>query len=284
MTNISHDISKTIDPITVEILEIVNRAANELSVPYFLVGAKARDILLHHVLGANVQRATLDYDFAIEIKDWAVFERCKAKLIENGFEQDRQAQRVVKGVVKIDLIPFGQVAGDNRQIDWPPEGDFRMSVVGFDDVLRWIEYFRVREEPVLDIPVISAPGLTLLKLLAWLDRAADIRKKDALDLAYVFNNIERDPAIRDRVYEGKAPMEQYDWDLALASSHLLGHLVHGVAGEEATKIITEFHQGRLKKLDINRLINEMCKYHGTDAEFERNQQLLNAFFNGFITS
>lgn len=283
MTNISHDISKTIDPITVEILEIVDRVANELGVPYFLVGATALDILLHHVLRADVQRATEDYDFAIEVKDWHTFERFKEKLIKNGFVQGTEPQQVTKDIVKIDLIPFGQVAGKGLQIDWPPQGDFKMSVVGFDDAIMWIEYFRLREEPVLDIPVVSASGLTLLKLLAWLDRVKE-RQKDALDLRYIFTNIESDPKIRDQVYDNQSMLERYEWDPALASVHILGNTVQDIASDPAKNIIRDFYQGKLKRLDTNRLINEMCKFHGNDAEFERNEQLLTAFLNGFRTS
>lgn len=280
MTNISHNISTTIDPITVEILEIVDRAANELGIPYFLVGAKARDILMHHVYGANVQRATEDYDFAIEIKDWATFEKFKAKLIENGFKEERQAQRVIKGVVKIDLIPFGPIAGDGVQIDWPPDGSFTMNVVGFDEALKWREYFRIRNEPLLDVPVVSTTGLTLLKLLAWTDRVADKRRKDALDLKYIFSNYESDPKILDQVYQDEKSLEQYDWDPALASVHILGKNVRTIANKASLKLIDEFHQGKLKGININRLIEEMCNSN-EDAEFQHNEQLLTAFFKGY---
>jgi predicted nucleotidyltransferase len=281
MTNILHDISKTIDPLSVEILETVDLVAKELGDPYFLVGAMARDILLHHVHGANVQRATEDYDFAIEVKDWATFEGFKAKLIQNGFKEDRQAQRVVKGTLKIDLIPFGPIARDGVQIDWPPDGNFTMNVVGFEEALRWLEYYRIRNEPPLDVPVVSTIGLTLLKLLAWTDRAADKRRKDALDLKYIFSNYELDPKILDQVYQDEKSLEQYGWDPTLASVHILGESVRAIANEASTQLIDEFHQGKLKGININRLIDEMCSRNGDDAEFQRNEQLLSAFLNGY---
>lgn len=235
---------------------------------------------MHHVYGANVQRATEDYDFAIEIKDWATFEKFKAKLIENGFKEERQAQRVIKGVVKIDLIPFGPIAGDGVQIDWPPDGSFTMNVVGFDEALKWREYFRIRNEPLLDVPVVSTTGLTLLKLLAWTDRVADKRRKDALDLKYIFSNYESDPKILDQVYQDEKSLEQYDWDPALASVHILGKNVRTIANKASLKLIDEFHQGKLKGININRLIEEMCNSN-EDAEFQHNEQLLTAFFKGY---
>ena len=58
----------------------------------------------------------------------------KQRLIERGFTKSEEPQRLVKNIIKVDLIPFGQIAGAHMQIDRPPEGDFSMSVVGFDDV------------------------------------------------------------------------------------------------------------------------------------------------------
>jgi len=38
--------------------------------PYVVVGATARDLVLHYGHGAAIRRATQDVDFAIEVPDW----------------------------------------------------------------------------------------------------------------------------------------------------------------------------------------------------------------------
>ena len=42
----------------------VDTVAKDLRLPYFLVGAMARDVLLGHVFGLNPGRATRDVDVA----------------------------------------------------------------------------------------------------------------------------------------------------------------------------------------------------------------------------
>lgn len=50
--------SRPVDPVTLHILSVVNRVAAAL--PYIVVGATARDLLLFHVFGIPVTRATAD--------------------------------------------------------------------------------------------------------------------------------------------------------------------------------------------------------------------------------
>ena len=67
MTSALLNIAGKIDPGTVTIFEIVNRAIAELNMPYVVVGATARDLVLHYGHGAKIQRATQDVDVAIEV-------------------------------------------------------------------------------------------------------------------------------------------------------------------------------------------------------------------------
>jgi predicted nucleotidyltransferase len=43
------DKSRPVDPVTLRILSVVNHVAAELELPYIVVGATARDLLLFHV-------------------------------------------------------------------------------------------------------------------------------------------------------------------------------------------------------------------------------------------
>jgi predicted nucleotidyltransferase len=72
------DENRPLDPAMLHILSAVNRVATELKLPYILVGATARDLLLSHVFGFHVSRATADVDFAFMVDSWETFRKLKA--------------------------------------------------------------------------------------------------------------------------------------------------------------------------------------------------------------
>ena len=59
MTSTLLNIAGKIDPQTVALFETVSSAIADLDMPYVVVGATARDLVLHYGHGARVQRATL---------------------------------------------------------------------------------------------------------------------------------------------------------------------------------------------------------------------------------
>ena len=56
---------------------------------YMLVGATARDLLLHHVWGHRITRATRYLDFAFMVDSWAKFQEVKQMLLETPGFVDR---------------------------------------------------------------------------------------------------------------------------------------------------------------------------------------------------
>jgi predicted nucleotidyltransferase len=87
------DESRPVDPATLHILSVVNRAAAELELPYIVVGATARDLLLFHVFGIPVTRATADVDFAVAMDSWKRFRELRAALITSGhFREGKMEQ------------------------------------------------------------------------------------------------------------------------------------------------------------------------------------------------
>ena len=57
------DLSEKIDGFTIELFERISEVAESLKVPFFVVGAMARDIILTHGYGIETGRATQDIDF-----------------------------------------------------------------------------------------------------------------------------------------------------------------------------------------------------------------------------
>ena len=127
------DLSGKIDAKSIAIYSAIDNAARELDIPYVVVGASARDLVLHYGYGASIKRATVDIDFGIQVPDWETFELLSNKLIESGFEETRTPRRLIFDGMKIDLVPFGSLQNEEAKIAWPPKGDVVMNVLGFKE-------------------------------------------------------------------------------------------------------------------------------------------------------
>jgi len=281
MTAPSLNISAKIDPSLADLCAIVAECATQLQIPYLIVGASARDMVLHYGYGAKVQRATADIDFALQVPSWSAFATLRKKLLANGFSETNTAHRLT-GLNNwpIDIVPFGGVADENANIQWPPTGDTVMNVLGFQEAMNNANIVRLSDIPILDVPVASPEGMTILKLIAWTDRAVDLRKKDAKDIAYLLTTYENIPAILDQLYSEITLMDLYDWDITLASAHQLGINVKQITLPQTYSVISEVLTKQQLKLPLEYLLNEMGG--NTAHQYSRNEALINAFGAGLL--
>jgi predicted nucleotidyltransferase len=218
------DKSRPVDPVTLHILSVVNRLAAELELRYIVVGATARDLLLFHVFGIPVTRATADVDFAVAMDSWERFRELRRALLTSGhFREGKMEHRVylqapsVKDEIPVDLIPFGGVAEDDV-IQWPPHRETVMTVVGFEDAIAAAVHVQVDAD--FTIPVASLAGIAVLKLFAWYDRQTN--DKDAVDLYRIISSY-ADAGNFDRLYDEEFQfLEQADYDIEFAGAALLG--------------------------------------------------------------
>jgi len=271
------NISGMIDAESIAVYESVNKAAAEYGIPFVVIGASARDLVLHHGFDARIKRATGDIDFGMQVSSWADFDALKQALIESGFKESRMQQRLISpDGTKVDLVPFGGITDDEGNIGWPPDNDIVMNVTGFQEVIDNAHNVRIRDEPVLDIPVATLPGLSILKLISWLDRSRDIRSRDALDLIYLLKNYEVVPAVMEQIYEFPDIMQNHDGDVTQGGAYMLGtHAREIVSDETAARVIDGYRDEELSA----RLVEEMCT--DIEREFSRNRDLFTAWMNGF---
>ena len=128
------NISGKIDSATTELLRVVAENSDKCGVEYLVVGAVARDHVLHYGYGLRIERASSDIDFAVEVGDWRSFKELRRSLIDCGFTESRSAHRLVSPIgVPIDIVPFGDLASDAGVIRWPDDPDVEMSVLGFEE-------------------------------------------------------------------------------------------------------------------------------------------------------
>lgn len=212
--------ARPVPGLLLEIFAIVDSLTAVHGCPYVVVGATARDLLLHHVFGVPVSRATCDVDLAIAVENWEQFHSLRRAFIGTGqFTPDKTEHRIyfAKAAIPVDLIPFGGLA-ENETIAWPPTRDTLMSVAGFEDALK--ASVRVQVATNLTIPVVSLASLTILKLFAWQDR--NTTDKDALDLFRILSKYV-DASNEDRLYaSANSPLEKFGFQLDLSGAALAG--------------------------------------------------------------
>ncbi|MHA2829001.1 nucleotidyl transferase AbiEii/AbiGii toxin family protein [Vibrio harveyi] len=243
MTNTYITIDKKFPKGLTELYFDVNTEAQKLAIPYMIVGAMARDLVLVHGFDAKIERGTRDVDFGICVESWDQFHNLATNLIAVGFTQDKQVshrfhRECSDGMPwELDIVPFGEIA-DDHNIAWPPKGDFVMNVLGFQEALDNSWQVLVQEEPELILPVCAPAGVALLKLVAWLDRESDKRKKDATDLLYLISSYSKIPFVFNALYDDGF-MEAQEYDELKASACKLGADIAAIASEQTKTFLQD---------------------------------------------
>lgn len=219
---------RPLDPVTHNIVRQIHDACAALGIEHVLIGASARDIMLTHIFGRAIRRATRDVDVAVAVSDWQSFEQIMSWLLErrdgwsrSAVMQHRLLYHTAGGLeVPLDIVPFGGVENPPTTIMWPPEEATVMNVAGFAEVLRAAVPVQLATDLV--IPVASIPSLAVLKVFAWADRRLD-DTKDASDLLMLLQEY-ADAGNLERLYadEMVGILESCDYDPVKAGAHLLG--------------------------------------------------------------
>lgn len=122
MTNISFNLSGKLDSSLIEVLRVITEVATSLSIPFFVIGAVARDIVLEYCHGVRSARGTRDLDIGINVADWDEFKNLSAALVSTGkFSVTREPHVFLALSHRVDIVPFGKISGAKRTISWPPE-------------------------------------------------------------------------------------------------------------------------------------------------------------------
>ena len=275
---------RPLDRWTLQVLRQVDRAAHEVMVEYFVVGAVARLILLNGVFGLRTGRATADVDLGIAVDGWPRFEAIKALLIGTGNFRgdDSRTQRLnhcpgpEDASHPLDLIPFGGVERRRNEIAWPPDGSVVMNVAGFREGMS--SAVPVEVEPGFVVRVASLPGLAILKLIAWADRGASDRR-DATDLAMILQRY-ADAGNADRLYGAEIQvLVNTNYDIDLAGARLLGMDAGRIAAPETQSQVLDVLNDPAR---MDRLILDVSReLQATEDSVGRASDLLSRFRSGF---
>lgn len=251
----------------VEPLRHIDRQARAMGLRYLVVGAAARDLLLHIAHGTPIRRMTTDLDIAVAVEDWPGYEALRSAFPHASGGPEH---RVTVADLQVDLVPFGGVERSDRTIAWPPDGDSVMSAFGLAEALATA--MEIRLAPGLTVWVASLPAQSVLKLSAWQERHFAEPRRDSVDLQTIIK-AHSDPWNMDRLYtEGVALLERADFDVELGGAMLLGSDVSQILPPSAQSRFADLLKVTMS--DTSGLADDMPGDRNANAE------LLEAFRNG----
>jgi len=282
------DLSGKIDKFTVELFENIAKVAGSMSVPFFVVGATARDIILKYGYGIETVRATNDIDLGVEVSDWDQYAKLREDLIATGkFKPTGEPQRLrYQGSALIDIIPFGAIADPDGSFFWPSNQEIEMNTLGFDESYQHSLTVRLKREPDLNVKFASQAGLALMKLISWDDRRPE-RSKDAKDLGFLMRS-HIDAGNEERLFEEEADVieilqESGNYDYLRASARLLGRDISAMANPETKGRLLKILEKETGERDHYRLVEDMIDIHvSARSHFEENLALLEELKAGIL--
>ena len=274
------DISKKIDPFTLEILSVITDVSKKLNIAFFVIGATARDIILEYVYNIRSYRITNDIDFGINVRTWADFYLLVNELLNKGFYKLNGTHKFgYKGLPGIDIIPFGVIASDISSIKWPDENGREMSVLGYNEAFQDTELVKINNEPELIVNVISSYGLVLLKLISWNETFPD-REKDAQDISVIIQNY-LSLGNNERLFSDHGDIVEDYFDYEFAGARLLGRDISKIGEKRIIDEILSILNTRSDRL-IYDMMKDISRLESGENKFEHFSKLLAEFRAGLL--
>ena len=229
-------------------------------IDFLVVGAIARDLLLHYGHGVPIARATTDIDFGLAVAGWEEFQKIRDTILSSEHFTSGQPgnhRLVHRGGVPLDLIPFGGVERDDGTIMWP-EDDSVMGVLGYAEARASAVDIQLPDKQ--SVATVCLPMLAILKLMAWSERHTYTPRKDASDLFLILSNYLNDENTK-RLYEvGTHLFESEEFDYQVAGAWLTGH--------DAAECIANNSE------QPSRVVGAVAKVLGAEANTDGNLRLV----------
>ena len=283
MTSILFNLSGKIEKPVVDTLHFLKKVADSLGIPFFVIGAFARDLILKHGYGIEPRRKTGDIDLGVEVANWEQFEKLKESLIATGqFFLTSDKQRLRCGTILIDILPFGPITDKYKKISWPPEHAIFMSMVGFEEAYEYSITVRLNSDPELDIKLASLSGLAIMKLISWKEKYPN-RRRDAEDLLLIMNKYE-ETGNSERLYEEDLPLLQEEgFDTKLAGARLVGRDMAKISDPRTIQIVKGILDAETEEMSQYKLVSDMIRETGkADTRFDEILAQLMKLRQGFV--
>lgn len=248
-------------PVAEAVLRELSATCGDIGVEFLVIGAAARDLIIHARQHGQPVRATEDIDIAVAVHAGEQFTQIARRLGQKG----RSEHRFVVLGVEVDVIPFGRIE-HNRTIHF--KDDHRLDVNGLREAHATALSVRLPQGTV--VRVASAPAQSVLKILAWRDRHL-VNPKDGSDLRVILTAMAEDPFV-DEVWENTTALEATDYDIYAAASY------H--CAQQAAEPFT--HTDGSDVVDVLRDVQLRARLE-RDMRSELASALLDAYALGFAT-
>lgn len=272
-------LSGKIDSKTLNAIRAFAQIADSMRVPFFVVGAIARDLNLQ-CFGLTSSRRTEDVDFGICVSSFEELDRITERLVTKaGFTRTSVPYRFCLNETFVDLLPFGDVTDASGRISLPPKNEKVMNMTGFREAYESSLTIRISTNPRVEINVATLAGLAIMKLMSWSDMYPE-RQRDAEDL-YLIMEQYQDAGNFDRLYDKEqALLQREEFDTKLAAIHLLGRDMAGIADKAAFTAIVEILKNENKRQKL--LLDMIRGRQFFDENYQRAYRELQILSGSFL--
>lgn len=285
MTTTWLDLRHPLDPHLDRLLRDMDDQLRMRGLPYLLTGGMAREILLHYGHGCAPGRATTDVDLGVTLASWEAYDALKLGMRDSGLFllDSKETQRVIhrnpeNGVeTRVDLIPFGAIAGSEGELAWPPDGSHVMRVLGYAQALSAAIHLRLDESRW--VPLASAAGIAVMKLVAWMDRGEARLGRDGVDFIEILRQQAHILTDKELYNDHPEAMAQYEFRVEPAGAWILGTQVASMMDGALWDVI----MAAIRPDSKTRMINYFLRVQGFQGIGEREAEtalLLEAFERG----
>ncbi len=247
--------------VPVEVIQGLHERFQKSGRTLLIIGAAARDLLVHHPARIPIGRATRDVDVAVAVDSWDSF-----KLATQHWDPVRRSAHTFRvSGVEVDIVPFGGVERDRRVL-FPD--DHELDVTGLAEAARTAVDVTLPGGTV--VPVASLAAQSALKVLAWRDRHL-LDRRDAVDLDTILRAASQG-LYEDEVWEDAVALEQNSYDVPLAGAWRTGVLAASMFAPE--------HRGSVREIleeGADALVAHMPS--GTNMSYD----LVGAYVEGYTS-
>ena len=252
-------------------LKALSDCVSSLGLKLYVVGATARDLMMKLLDEYPSKRKTRDLDVAIALSDWSQFENLSQILQKNYFRKDPANQKFYYEGKKhdndyeVDVVPFGDIAGEDETLLWPPEYEKEMSVKCFTEVMN--RSMPITIDKLFNINIATLAGQFLIKLDAWNDRhTAEYNSKDADDMFLILSRY-HDAYIKE---PNITPPDAVDYNNhdneTIWGAQWLASDIKNILSNEHLIYYVNMINAELSKKTESDLINNFIRLYGDEKE------------------
>ena len=221
-----------------DIVNGLGKHFKSLDVDFFIVGAKARDIISKESGVELSRRKTSDVDFGLFVDSWDTLDAMRELFrndenIELNPDKKNKVRYYYKGT-PFDLVPFGGIEDADGKVSWPPCYDTIMTVIGYEEALKSAKVIAIGDT---EVKVVTPEMLVALKIVSWDENPA--RDRDAQDINYIMENYENiDADVENCLFDHYLDiLDRFEHDHHLSSLAIMGIRIARFASEEHIDLI-----------------------------------------------